>query len=341
MAFLATLHRWAGATIGLILIVMGLSGIALVWEGEWIGLPGADDPVVASPASLATTVEVASAHHEGLTRITFASDEISLHQAAYSDGSGAYFDQSGAIVDQWGGIWGRPELWIFDLHHYMFAGDAGEVVVGVAGLAGVLFVVSGAILWWRTRKTFVFRLWPKRMTRSAIIRQHRDLGIVVAPALFLTMLTGSAMIFEPVSAALVSPFPVRSSETLVSNECITGNSWQEAFGFAERTFPHSEVRRLQFADGQLTLRLRQPFEWTPNGRTYVQIDKNGAISIDAPDGSLDQQSIAEKFYPIHSGKVGGFFWKAVLTLTGLSLIVLGALAVASFWALRIGGRKLL
>lgn len=335
MAFLAALHRWAGATIGLILIVMGLSGIALVWEGEWIGLPGADDPVTATPSDLAQAVSAASRHHEGLIRITFASDEIGLHQAAYGDGSGAYFDQSGAIVDQWGGIWERPELWIFDLHHYLFAGDAGEVVVGVVGLAGLLFVVSGAILWWRTRKTFVFRLWPKRMTRSAVIRQHRDLGIVMAPALFLTMLTGSAMIFEPVSAALVSPFPVRSSETLVSNERMTENDWQAAFRFAERAFPEAEVRRLQLADGQSTLRLRQTFEWTPNGRTYVQIDKHGAISIDAPDGSLDQQSITEKFYPIHSGKVGGLLWKAVLTLTGLSLIVLGALACTSFWATRI------
>ncbi|GGD82941.1 PepSY domain-containing protein [Croceicoccus mobilis] len=104
MAFLATLHRWAGATIGLILIVMGLSGIALVWEGEWIGLPAADDPVVTSPSSLARTVKAASTHHEGLTRITFASDDLSLHQAAYSDGSGAYFDQTGNIVDEWSGI---------------------------------------------------------------------------------------------------------------------------------------------------------------------------------------------------------------------------------------------
>ncbi|WP_066552879.1 PepSY-associated TM helix domain-containing protein [Croceicoccus bisphenolivorans] len=334
MALLATLHRWAGATIGLILIVMGLSGIALVWEGEWIGLPGADDPVVASPFSLTQTVEAASTHHHGLTRITFASDELGLHQAAYSDGSGAYLDQTGAIVDQWNSVWGRPELWIFDLHHYLFAGEAGEIVVGVAGIAGVLFIVSGAILWWRTRKTFSFRLWPKRMSRSAIVRQHRDLGIVMAPVLLLTMLTGSAMIFEPVSAAIVSPLPERSPKPLSLDSRVERGDWQAVFRIAELTFPGAAIRRIQIAEEASTLRVRQPFEWTPNGRTYLRFDQTGEVRIDAPDATLDKQSLSEKFYPIHAGKVGGLTWQIFLTSGGLGLIILGAFACFSFWTLR-------
>ncbi|MBB3990637.1 putative iron-regulated membrane protein [Croceicoccus naphthovorans] len=318
----------------MILIVMGLSGIALIWEGEWIGLPGADTPIEASPSSLARTVKVASAHHDGLTRITFASDELGLHQAAYNDGSGAYFDHTGAVVDQWGSVWGRPELWIFDLHHYLFAGEAGEIVVGIASIAGVLFVVSGAILWWRTRRTFSFRLWPKRISRSAIIRQHRDLGIVMTPFLLLTMLTGSAMIFEPVSAAIVAPLPERSSLSRTLEARLTPDDMSGFFDIAGRNFPDAEIRRLQLSDEGATLRLRQPFEWTPNGRTYVRIARSGTVTIDAPDGTFDQQSVSEKFYPLHSGKVGGPGWKIVLTITGLSLIILGALASLSFWTLR-------
>ena len=34
-----------------------------------------------------------------------------------------------------------------------FTGDAGETVVGVAGLAAIIFAVTGTILWWRTRRT--------------------------------------------------------------------------------------------------------------------------------------------------------------------------------------------
>ena len=59
-----------------------------------------------------------------------------------------------------------------------------------------VFIVTGAILWWRTRRTFRLRLWPRRLTRPAILMHHRDLGIAVAPLLLLTAVTGTMMIFR-------------------------------------------------------------------------------------------------------------------------------------------------
>ena len=113
--------------------------------------------------------------------------------------------QSGDIVTRWASQWERPELWIFDFHHHLFAGDNGEWVIGVAGLCGLFFVISGVILWWRTRKTFQFRLWPKRMSRPSIVWQHRDLGIIVAPLLLISIVTGTMMIFRPFALGVVEP----------------------------------------------------------------------------------------------------------------------------------------
>ncbi len=334
MALLTSLHRWLGATIGLILIVMGLSGTALVWEGSWISVPGADAPASASADGLARSVSVALSHHTGLSRITFAGPELGLHQAAYRDGSGAYIDQSGKIVTAWSSSWERPELWIFDLHHHLFAGEFGELLVGTAGLAGIFFVMSGTILWWRTRKTFAFRLWPKRLTRSAIVRQHRDLGVVLAPLLLIAMITGCAMIFPWLSQAIVAPWPDPAASSGPTEHHIARNAWRAAFIEAKRAFPHAEIRRLQIGKGdrsEAVLRLRQPFEWTPNGRTYIHITPSGRLRIDAPDGTFDKQAIGEKFYPIHAAKVGGWIWKVAITCTGLGLAMLGALAAFCFW----------
>src|SRR3546814_3514959 len=86
---------------------------------------------------------------------------------------------------------------MFDFHHHLFAGDNGEWVIGVAGLCGLFFVISGVILWWRTRRTFQLRLWPKRMSRPAIVMHHRDLGVIVAPLLLISIVTGTMMIFRP------------------------------------------------------------------------------------------------------------------------------------------------
>lgn len=332
MAALIWLHRWVGAVLGIVLFLMALSGTALLWEDAWIGVPGADDAPTGDVAMLARVVQAAEAHAPALSRVTFAGEGMGLHHAAYEGGGGAYIDGSGTIVDEWQTISGRPELWLFDLHHYLLAGESGEIVVGIAGLAGLFFVISGVIVWWRTRKTFAFRLWPRRLTRSAVVRQHRDLGVIVAPLLALLFLTGAAMIFEPVRNAIVVPFPERTDISTRAGAIAPGDA-AALLRQGQRIFPQAEFRRLQFTDEGLTLRMRQDFEWTPNGRSYVR-EEGGAVTVDAPDGTLDQQAVSEKFYPLHSGKVGGLIWKVLLTFAGLALAMLGALTFWTFWKMQ-------
>lgn len=330
MRLLIWLHRWLGGVLGLVLVVLALSGTALVWEDAWIGVPGADDAPVTGPVALARAVEAARDHGAKLDRITFAGDAFGLHQAAYADGSGAYIDGSGRIVDAWRGMWGRPELWLFDLHHYLLAGETGKVVAGIAGLAGLFFTVSGSIIWWRTRRTFVFRLWPRRFSRSAIVRQHRDLGIVAAPVLAVLLLTGAAMIFEPVRNALTFPFAERAPASREPSSRIAPGDVPQLLAEAQGIYPAAQPRRLQFTEDGLVLRMKQPFEWTPNGRTYLR-EQAGQIAIDAPDGRFDKAAMSEKFYPVHSGKVGGLAWKLALSAAGLALAMMGLFTVYSFW----------
>src|SRR5688572_12891598 len=99
MKLLSFLHRWAGGFIGLLLALLGLSGTILLWEGEWVTLPGAGDPVVEQVQVLGqiATREAAA----GATRITFASEEIGLHQVVREGGAGSYLDQAGATVASW------------------------------------------------------------------------------------------------------------------------------------------------------------------------------------------------------------------------------------------------
>jgi uncharacterized iron-regulated membrane protein len=339
MRLLATLHRWAGGLIGLALALIGLSGTLLVWEDTWIGLPYADAPAQVSPAALARTMEAATASG-GLSRITFAGPEIGLHQAIYNDGSGAYFGPQAQEVARWSSEWGRPELWLFDFHHHLFTGETGETITGVLGLVGLLFVISGTILWWRTRKTFQLRAWPARMTRPAIIRHHRDLGIVAAPLLLVSMATGVLMLFEPLAQAAFAPWgslkSAEAPELPQAGAVGPETDWHAIFAAAQARFPAAEPRRLQLPNkpGEpVTLRMRQPFEWTPNGRTYLRFDPVAArlLSVEDPALGNGAKAAQEKLYPIHSAKVGGWAWKLAITCSGLALTLLGSLSVWSFW----------
>ncbi|WP_114954943.1 PepSY-associated TM helix domain-containing protein [Sphingosinicella terrae] len=338
--WLAWLHRWTGGFAGLLLALLGLSGTILVWEEFWIGLPGANDPLRADPAAAGAAIEAAVALDPALSRITFADHGFGLHQAIYTDGGGAYLDQAGEVVDRWDSLWGRPELWLFDLHHYLFLGETGKIVTGILAFLLLAFAITGLILWWRVRRTFDFRLWPVRMTRSAIIRQHRDIGAVASPMLIMSALTGAFMVFPPVSDTLLAPWaaetPTPPARPQATGPVGPGTDWRAVMAAAQARFPEALPRRLMLPrepGAPLVLRMRQDFEWTPNGRTYVHLDPATAevIDVDDPRTSDTASAIEEKYYPVHAGKVGGVVWKLLLTFSGLSLTLLGTLATWSFW----------
>lgn len=335
MKLLSLVHRWAGGFLGLLLAILGLSGTILLWEGEWVSLPGASDPVIERVESIGRIAEQEAA--AGAIRITFASEEIGLHHVARDGGAGKYLDQGGATVAEWSSMWARPELWIFDLHHHLFAGHTGERVTAWAGVAGLLFTLTGIILWWRSRRAFKWQLWPKRFQPGPIVSHHRDIGVLVAPLLLVSLVTGTGMLFKDATALLLSPFGrVEVAAKPPEAEAGSGPAPVAAMiADAKRRFPDAELRRLTIpskAGQPWTVRMRQPFEWTPNGRTNLAFDNTGRLlGVDDPATASRAFAINEKLYPLHSAKVGGLAWKLAMTLSGLGLTLLGSLATWSFW----------
>jgi len=164
--------------------------------------------------------------------------------------------------------------------------------------------------------------------------------VVASPILLMTAFTGAMMCFPALSAALLSPWasPVEEAPALPTDLAAPGpdTNWRAVMVNAQAAFPGAAPRRLMLpaAPGApLALRLRQDFEWTPNGRTYVWLDPATAevMATDDPATGDTAAAITEKFYPIHAGKVGGFLWHLVLTFSGLTLVMLGTLATWSFW----------
>jgi uncharacterized iron-regulated membrane protein len=335
MKYLSFLHRWSGGFIGLLLAVLGLTGTILLWEDAWVSLPGAKDPVIERVETMAAIAERAAA--QGATRITFASEEIGLHQVAGEGGAGSYVTQAGMTVASWQSQWERPELWIFDFHHHLFSGETGETVAGIAGICGLLFVVTGSILWWRSRRAFRWRLWPQRFQPGPLVAHHRDIGILVSPLLLISFLTGIGMVFPSASRVALSPFgKLEARAKPPEAEPATGRAPIGAMlAEARARFPEAEIRRLTIPakpDAPYAVRLRQLFEWTPNGRTTLFFDGRGQLlKVDDPATASPATTIFGTLYSVHSGKCGGLIWKLLMTLSGLGLTLLGSLASWSFW----------
>lgn len=322
---------------------MGLSGAILVHRDALIMLPHAGDARVTGTAQIAATVERLMADPAVRPQsINFASDGLGLHLLRFGNDKGAYVDQAGNEVTRWSSQWERPELWLFDFHHHLFAGDTGETVIGVAGLCGLFFVISGAILWWRTRKTFELRALPRRLTRPAILRHHRDLGIIAAPLLLLTLYTGVTMVFRPTIALVLGPgAPAAIDRALKAPKVPEAKvadklDWAAMIAVAQARFPTADLRVLSLprkGGGLIVMRLKQPEEWLPNGRTTLYFAADTGRLVEVRDALTQPTQVRgfSLFYPLHAAKVGGLPYRLLMTLVGLALALLGSLTVWTFW----------
>ena len=285
---------------------------------------------------MARAVDAVSQAPSPIDRITFAGDGLGVHQVLFADGSGAYVSQAGVTVERWSSAWQRPELWVFDLHHHLLAGDVGETMTGIAGLAGLFFLITGTILWWRMRSRFRLRFWPASMKPGAIVHHHRDMGALTAPLLLVSLVTGVLMVFPALGGPLLAETRVHPPKVHSVRVTPSAHDLKPLFTAAAAMFPGAELRRLQMPrkpGTPVVLRLRQSFEWTPNGRTFVYADP-ATLTIVAHDDPATRgtaASIREKLYPVHAAKTGGIAWKLAMTVSGIVLTLLGSLAVYGFW----------
>lgn len=348
MRVIRVLHRWTGGLIGLVLAVLGLTGAILAHQDAWLqaSLPHAADPVLPGDARLAeTAARLLADPHERPNAILFAHEGFGLHRLFYGDGAGpgAYVDQSGAPVVRWSSMWRRPEAWLFDLHRHLFMGKTGETAAGIGALAGLGFVVTGLILWWPARRGFVLQLWPRNGSRAALLAHHRNLGAVAAPFILVSALTGAMMALRPIEALVLRPFSApgelaaaRAAPSLKGGPLAPDLDWRALLRAAQARYPQAELRLVSLPrkPGDLIqVRLRQPGEWTPNGRTALWFNPaDGRLVGDRNARTLPRGvRIADAEYPVHAAKVGGLAWRLAITISGLSLAMLGALAAWTFW----------
>ena len=338
---LRIVHRWLGGLVGLGLAVLGLTGAALLWKPWWAGV--AQDP--RAPSAAEVEAIIARAEALGASHVTLPSAEFGVAQAGFGrGGGGAYLAHDGTLLARWQSTWERPETFLFDLHHHLLMGGTGEVIAGWLGLAAILFCVTGLILWWPTRRTFRLRALPPRFTRPAVILHHRDIGAVLALPILLAAITGALMVLKPLGQAVLAP--LSSAQEVAAWQAkppapatASKPDWPAILAAARTRFPDGELRMLVWpkTPGEaVTIRMRRPTEWHPNGRTTLSLAGDGTVLMarDAPAAPLAVRA-NHALYPLHAARMEGSAMalplRIVMTLAGLGLALLGSLAVVTFW----------
>ena len=338
-AALRLAHRWFGALLGLGLALLGLSGTFLLWKPWWTTVSQVPRPATAEE----TLAIVTSADAMGAQKVVLPSPEFGVAKVDLGDGAGAYLDHHGNLLARWASNWDRPETLLLDFHEHLLMGHDGKLIGGWLALCAILFIVTGFILWWPTRRSFRLRGLPPRTTRPAIIRHHRDLGVVLALPLLLAAGTGALMALKPLQEAIMNPLSPVAAITAYEAKPLPVQpmpiDWAAVLGRAATTFPDAELREISWpksTNDSVRLRLRRPSEWHPNGRSSVWLSGDGSqiMARDALQAPLAVRA-RHSLYPLHAAQLTGSAMslplRLALTLAGLGLTMLGSLTAFSFW----------
>lgn len=338
------IHLYGGLALGSLLIVISVSGSALVFEDtlrSWLRpnlhhVDASGERV--SPDAIVDAVH--QAHPEATPWIatlpTTETDPVVVRLGP--DAPSVYVDPYRATVLGSRGPDEGVVNAVVELHVELLAGRTGGLIVGVSGLLLVLLTATGLVLWWPRRLQRLRRALQVSWERGAFrfnYDLHRAGGVYTAIFLLVTALTGSAFIFYPttqqVIATLTASEPWPPSPPTVGAEhgveAPRAASYQDVMTAAKQALPEAEPTFLYFPqkpEAPVTVRLRTPPEWHPNGRSFVYAHPSDASVLrvdDAREAPWGAQ-VLQTFYPLHVGAVGGLVVKWLYVLLGLAPAVL-------------------
>lgn len=338
------IHAWGGIAVALLLLLSSVTGSLLIWKNEFVLLrfPAAEREFIASPelfAELANSVEVQFDNTE-IAQLAFPTAEFPLVKVSLSESRYAYFDVNGKMLDQWVQN-ERWEEWLYDLHHRLLLDNLGLTIIGLLGMAMSILVIAGMISFWPMRRSFVQGLWPQGKSRAKLLLSHRNIGIIEALPLLMTLITGVVLAF-PLQAEsyLLEPFRGEdySLDFDVGVDSISGNNsgeWLPALQRSLVSFPDAAIRSAEVPSRFSPYRiigLQQAGELHPEGLSKIYIDAaNGWMDL-----RIDSQvqHVSERLYntayPLHTAKFDNLAYKIFLSLSGLFISMLSVLGIISF-----------
>ena len=340
------LHLWLGLGLGTLMVLVGLTGSALVFYTEidaWLHPEQAASGTATSASydHAIATLRAAYPGNPGPWRLE-VTGEAGAIPARYYDPhatAGGHFaplmvwlSPDGAQIlrrDRWGDY---AMTWIYDLHFRLQLGQVGGTILGYAGLALFVLLLSGLWAWWPRgswRKALRYKpgAAPSRKLRDV----HKLAGLIGLPLLLLLTITGVMLALPEESDAVLTPV-MGPASTLPKPRSKAESGPQIAPGMAvaaaRRALPHARLTWIEIpvaGEGAFRLRMQQPGD--PSRRfphSFVWIDQHdGAVLavLDAENASA-LSTVNNWLHSLHEGSVGGIVLRTLVLLAGLIPLVL-------------------
>jgi ferredoxin-NADP reductase len=339
-------HRWTGLTIGLIAVLLAVTGGLLVLRPELEPLvyPHAGT-TCAQSLSMDSIAELAHRARPGIgiDNIQYGSDLRAPRIVRYADDDQLFFDScSGRTIDRqhrWGGVFGASE-W---LHRAVVAHDwGGTIIIGTASLVlGLIGVIGGLYLWWPTRRSAwrsAVKFNPKLKGRAFALNLHTTVGLYTSIIVFIAAMTAVPISFGWAEKALYTvtgSSPAKNREAPKSQtkgSCNLELAWEEARGLLPK--PPRMARLKCPAKQTEPIAIYMIAGDAPHGeaRDYAYFDRTtGKLLAWYPYAGLPA---GKKLYystlAIHEGELGGLPVQLLLLFGMIGVPVMGYTGIDSW-----------
>jgi uncharacterized iron-regulated membrane protein len=336
-----SLHRYIGLAIGLILVIVGLTGSLLVFQKEIDAalIKGGFETVIPQQQTLsldeiANNITQTYANQPDFKLAQFDlhfDDDIYRVRLRNSEDK----DLEVFVNAYTGKILGdrlRENTFfskVYELHYALFADKIGTVIVGIAALLMCILTVTGLILWsgWRNLISGFKIKWDGR-TKRKNYDIHKVIGIIALIGLAFTGFTGFLWNFyeqaEPAIYALTfTPKPPKVKSTVTEKAPL---AISEIVQQANATIPEGTPSFISVPtkpDEVFTVYMKQPQD-AQYFANKVDIDRySGEVLhvINSKTVKLGDR-ILNATVPMHYGTFGGNATRILYVFVGLSPTIL-------------------
>ncbi|MBK1882245.1 PepSY domain-containing protein [Luteolibacter pohnpeiensis] len=339
-------HSWLGLIVGIALVVIGLTGSALVFKPELDRLVNPELTMRQNPdaprMSLDTLIATLQAKLPNDRIIGWgkglepgAADMVYVIPVGESEGHTLYADPTtGNLTDPDPGNSQTMTNWLLELHYSFFADHTGLLIVGLLGVALCLLGISGVWIYRNFWKT-LFQLRWKKSARIFFSDVHKMVGITSTAFNLVLGFTGAWWNIGHIILEWGHEEPV------VQN---VDRNWSDRISLdqlamtADATLPGYETNwiSLPMQPGGPIL-----FFGAIDGQNVLRSDYGSTLSFDAKSGKVTSftsipesgiwAQIQDAFRPLHYGTFGGLPIKILWCIGGLTPGILAVSGALMWW----------
>jgi uncharacterized iron-regulated membrane protein len=337
------LHRYLGLTVGIIAIIIGITGSILVFYQEIdafiLSQRVGQIEATSDRLPLEVILEKVQSNYQDRKDIKF--DGISplekpdVVQVAFSDSKELSTEVN---VNPYTGEILNTRVWntsffgrVFELHYALLAGNVGVVIAGIVALFMFVLSITGLVLWpgWRKLVSGFKIKWNGRAKRLNF-DLHKVVGIISVIFLTAIAFTGFCWNFyeqsEPlIYAATFSPKPVEPVSQVIPGKATIGLN--KALQQAETALPGGKITYIEIPtepQGVFHIYKQLPGQkdkWS----SQVALDRYTGKVLKITDATKSLslgETVLNSFTPIHYGTFGGVATRMLYIFVGLSPTIL-------------------